>query len=486
MPGRKFSEESSKFVLFGKKGTEAEREQLVNYLYDRVVKGKSEERHPLPEAFAYLGESWDKILSTPGARVFLNENKEIRETLTMELLSLASGSRRQYRIQRTPKWSLQLPKFLRELLFFLYKLNNKMMMSLSKMPRIAAWRQQKERAKMSHEIEIKAEQWQQMQGQLSSFTDFAGFWEKGGSQWKNVDFDVLSQFNKELRDNKEIRELAALLGRFSNAEMEADDEQMEQTPTASYRKTFEPGKSDIIGVRQDNDLGHMLPSEAALLGKDNESTTLLFYKKYAEHQLQCLDMNAVTFRKDKDYEEQLFKPQAPRNKGPLLICLDSSASMMGQRERMAKLLAFAVLRMSLKENRKAYLVAFSEGIRYVKLHRLNEDLNALIDFLGSSFEGGSDPNEALTFAMDKMEEKDFNMADILLVTDGYLKDIKPALLLRIREIRKKGNRFFGIITDEERDIMFSSDFTDVWFMPSLKRDVLKKMAEKMKQLTYGS
>lgn len=77
--------------------------------------------------------------------------------------------------------------------------------------------------------------------------------------------------------------------------------------------------------------------------------------------------------------------------GPIILCLDTSASMAGDRERIAKALALEVLRGAHRQGRQAYLYAFS-GPQQVEELELKCDpgsLNALLSFLAGSFQGGT-------------------------------------------------------------------------------------------------
>lgn len=77
--------------------------------------------------------------------------------------------------------------------------------------------------------------------------------------------------------------------------------------------------------------------------------------------------------------------------GPIILCLDTSGSMVGGREKIAKALALETLRGAHRQRRQAYLYAFSGPMQVQELELKCDtvSLGPLLDFLSHSFNGGT-------------------------------------------------------------------------------------------------
>ncbi|GLI68508.1 hypothetical protein VaNZ11_012952 [Volvox africanus] len=108
--------------------------------------------------------------------------------------------------------------------------------------------------------------------------------------------------------------------------------------------------------------------------------------------------------------------------GPIILCLDTSGSMRGARETVAKALALECLRGAHRQRRACYLYAFS-GPNEVQELQLSVDLDSLdslLAFLSCSFMGGTDVDAPLKLSLERLAQKEWSQADILMVTDGEI------------------------------------------------------------------
>ena len=71
-------------------------------------------------------------------------------------------------------------------------------------------------------------------------------------------------------------------------------------------------------------------------------------------------------------------------------------------------------------------------VRELELGTDMASLNNLLGFLEAVFNGGSDFNEPVRRCLDRMQEAKWANSDILLVSDGELRQPGP-------EVRRKGN-----------------------------------------------
>jgi len=177
------------------------------------------------------------------------------------------------------------------------------------------------------------------------------------------------------------------------------------------------------GIKQSDDISRLLPSELALLG--NSKLKILWHAKRAERTLLTYEIDGVLSQHEPIEKEQLEpihydKDETDLGYGPILVCLDTSASMQGEIESMAKAITLEALRLAFEENRACHLFMFS-GPEQVLQHSLDltsQGLQELLAFISQSFHGGTDILGPLLLALEKVQEQSWEKADILLISDG--------------------------------------------------------------------
>lgn len=235
--------------------------------------------------------------------------------------------------------------------------------------------------------------------------------------------------------------------------VESSENQLHQKPQTIIR-TESPMATH--GISHSDDIARMLPQEAAYLG--HSKLHMLWHARRAEQALLCYQVEGVLSEHraemvaiEETRQQQRKKSQA--KKGPILLCLDTSASMHGEAEQMAKAICLEVVRLANQEQRRCHLFSFS-GPGQVLSQALEfspQGLRAIIRFLQQSFHGGTDIQGALQVAMEKMQQLDWQQADMLLVSDGRFPS-NPQLLDQFnREKRKHGLRVKGIIVGSWSD-----------------------------------
>jgi uncharacterized protein with von Willebrand factor type A (vWA) domain len=118
----------------------------------------------------------------------------------------------------------------------------------------------------------------------------------------------------------------------------------------------------------------------------------------------------------RDAERQKKK----QDRGPIIVCLDTSGSMQGAPETVAKAVTLEAVRIATAEKRECFLYAFS-GPRQVAEFDLSVKkggVQALLEFLGCSFHGGTDVAEPIARALKRVETAKWSRADAIIVSDG--------------------------------------------------------------------
>jgi uncharacterized protein with von Willebrand factor type A (vWA) domain len=204
-------------------------------------------------------------------------------------------------------------------------------------------------------------------------------------------------------------------------------------------------REEIIGIRLGRDIEHALPSELALLA--DPDTALLFDLKYVESRLMCFDMQGIqAIGRPVETEEERAVSEADEP-GPMVICIDTSGSMSGTPETVAKAVAFFLAQKAREQGRACYLINFSTSVTTLELSG-GVGMDALLGFLRLSFHGGTDVAPAFEHALDKMEEDAYERADLLLVSDFIMAALPERLQARIERQRGSGNRFHSLVVGD--------------------------------------
>lgn len=256
------------------------------------------------------------------------------------------------------------------------------------------------------------------------------------------DIQQFERWAKYLAEDKGIRALCELLGKIRQIEL---SETIERVKSVVSIKTSMPdinSREEIIGIRLGRDLEHVLPAELALLAVPD--TAILFDLKYVESSLMCFDMQGMQniHRHEETEEERSIKEAEMR--GPMVICIDTSGSMNGMPETVAKAVALFLATKAREQKRPCYLINFSTSIYTLNLSA-DVGIEALLRFLGMSFHGGTDVAPALEHALDTMEQDTYRNADLLVVSDFIMSELPESLYSRIERRRLDGNRFHSLV-----------------------------------------
>jgi uncharacterized protein with von Willebrand factor type A (vWA) domain len=294
-------------------------------------------------------------------------------------------------------------------------------------------------------------------------------WDLSKADFKRVNFDLLKQFAALLERDQALRDLAELLGRLQEAEKEMEEESFADIAIETVWRIDHAQKSELIGIRESDDLSAMLASESALLA--DPDLELLFFKRFAEKKLQTYDYQAkVMDEVEKEVERKRQKAQ--EKKGPILICVDTSGSMHGEPETVAKTMCFAMLKLALQEQRKCYLISFSTGIATLDLTDFQNSLARLLDFLGMSFHGGTDAGPAFQEALRKLEVEDFRKADVLMISDFIMPGLPAEMQARIAKAQAAGTRFHSLVIGSSQNQGALDNFDHNWHYEPGKRGSL--------------
>ncbi len=334
-------------------------------------------------------------------------------------------------------------------------------------------------------IDQKVEEYQKLTDLLLPFTEYVGrYWDMSRELWEDSNFDILEKYHDLLEDEASIRELADLLGKLREAEIISEEEAYEEVVVRQEWEEDVHNRSEIVGVHQSDDLNVLLPSEAALLG--DELTETLFLKKYAERSLQTFQYQDKQLVQSEDQFTRVHQRTKLKEKGPFIICVDTSDSMSGEAERIAKVICFAILRMAAQENRRAFLINFSTGIKTIDLYDIGQSLDQIVGFLRMSFHGGTDITLALHEVLRQLQSDHYRDADVLIVSDFIMYRIEDDILKRVKfHQQNNGTQFHSLTLHKDPNAEVIEQFDTNWIYNPKHKGIVQELSGDLRTIGRG-
>ena len=140
--------------------------------------------------------------------------------------------------------------------------------------------------------------------------------------------------------------------------------------------------------------------------------------------------------------------------GPMIICLDTSGSMRGAPEQVAKACVLQALRSVHPARRPCRVLAFGGPDEVIEreLALTPGGLDELLAVMGQSFDGGTDLQTPLERSIALVREQQWALADILIVSDGEF-GVTPTTLTALRECKAQlGLQVHGILIADRETI----------------------------------
>jgi len=278
-------------------------------------------------------------------------------------------------------------------------------------------------------------------------------WDLDDGVWSDLNFAPLRAAADELAGEPALRRIAEILGRDWRSKIRPPD-----PPPPEATDEPEPGFTEIRGIRFGSEMAHLVSGEAGLLAFGE--TQALFFKKAAESELLVWDHFTPASRV---WAPDAGERQKKNERGPMIVVLDTSGSMRGKPELVAKTAVLALLRVALEEDRACYLINFSSRTKSLDLSRVGETLPSLLRFLEFSFHGGTDLGPALTECVRVLEDGRFRDADVLVVSDFSVPKIAARVRRAVREQQdERGTRFYSLTVSVRPQNDFLNLFDRGW------------------------
>jgi uncharacterized protein with von Willebrand factor type A (vWA) domain len=331
-------------------------------------------------------------------------------------------------------------------------------------------------------IDERVEEFERLTNLLGPVAEYLGrSWDMSRSLWKETSFDVLAKYQDLLENEDSVKQLVDILGKMREAEIELEEESFEKVIIRKEWIEDPTIRNEIDGVHESNDLSSLLSSEVGLLATPETETA--FMKRFAEENLQTFQYEARRLVTSHDNEMETYNKVKEKEKGPFIICVDTSDSMSGTPEHIAKVICFAILKMAAEENRRAFLVNFSVGIQVLDLHDISRSLDDIAKFLQMSFYSGTSITLALIEVLRQLETEAYEDADVLVISDFIMYRVEDDVLERMRKHQlNNGTQFHCLTMSDEPLEQLLPYFDSNWLYDPKEKGIIRELTRELRTI----
>lgn len=305
-------------------------------------------------------------------------------------------------------------------------------------------------------------------------------WDLSEGTFETSGFEILDTYAKLLENDESLKELADLLGKQSRAQISYEKELRDKVVIKSSWQPKHAYKGEINGLRYSNDISAVLPSELSLM--NNPAANKLFQLKFAQKQLLSYDYQRMEEEQEESKEKEETTVEKKEPKGPIIICVDTSGSMHGTPENIAKTITFALSKIAIEEERKCYLISFSTSIETLDLTDFSANpIGKLVQFLRMSFHGGTDATPALKHAVKMLSENEWKNADVLMISDFVMQTLDNDIKTQIESAQKDNTNFHSLVIGSSGNNAAINCFNHNWVYdvnnPQANRHLVEQIHE---------
>ena len=271
-------------------------------------------------------------------------------------------------------------------------------------------------------------------------------WQEMNGRWSESEFQRRMTVVKLQDRYPQLEQMVNIMGRVPSS----GGASRLSAASGSSMKIAHSAGSDIDGITTGSDLNSLLPIEMAQCVDDD--TENAFFYRYVRRQLQTF-----RYKSNVASPSRRLSPEHASRKGPMIVCVDTSASMHGVPQRIIKCLLGIVEDVAERQRRDCFLIDFSVSVRAIDLmlrrkRRQYESIGLSpqeyafekghLPFIG----GGTDAKGMmeLTFKLLGTEGGSYVNADVLWVSDFLIDESAQPLLRQMRLSRLGGTRFYTL------------------------------------------
>ncbi|QSF13921.1 VWA domain-containing protein [Mycoplasma sp. Mirounga ES2805-ORL] len=294
---------------------------------------------------------------------------------------------------------------------------------------------------------------------IESFQNIFGrFWDLSIHDLHELDLSFIRELEYLMKNNSFIPKIAELIGRLASKNKEYEENIIKEYIFTPSKKYLSYSPSNIVGVTIGSEISSVLSHQLGLRNIDEQK--ILFNKLFTEKQLIMFDL------KDKNLEKiEVNKIQRIIKKdslGPIIIVIDTSGSMHGEPETLAKAFALALIKIANKDNRRCFIISFSTATIDFEVTNLSSSWKRLYKFLSQTFSGGTDINPAVKVAIKKVNEKEYKNADVIFISDMIINEFESKHIEEIKKAKKRNVRFHSLTIGNSENKLTTRYFDSNW------------------------
>ena len=257
---------------------------------------------------------------------------------------------------------------------------NRLKEEFQQMEKQAASRFQAEAIKVARQLEDTAEEAEQW-----SLTLGSGYRSPPGRQL---------ELGKRLAGNEKLKKLSRMVGR------------MKFHALALRKKVFERSSEEILEVERGDSIHRLLPHELLML--HHPVLRKDFSRRFLDQELLQYSLRGI--------EE--------KGKGPMVVCLDGSSSMAGDKEVWSKAVTLTLLEIARRQRRLFRSICFSSGETPLQILDMNPkeryvvEMEKVMDLAEYFPGGGTDFEKPLDAALECLKNSRYKKGDVVFITDG--------------------------------------------------------------------
>ena len=243
-------------------------------------------------------------------------------------------------------------------------------------------------------------------------------WGLGTGENCHVAFQNKKDAIEQIRHSSKLNKLTDLVGRFK------------ESAITEQKKKAKHGAVEIKSVTVGDKIQDTLPSDR--LNLCNDTTKKDFYRRMTEHSL-------LTYSKEANKQ---------KNKGPIIVCVDTSGSMAGDEEIWSKALTVGILEVAQMQKRDfACIIYSSHADKPIVIKKDEIAPQKIIDCAERFHSGGTSFEAPLNEALELIKDSRFKDADIVFITDGdcYVSDKFSRKFKQIKE--EKEFKTMGVLVN---------------------------------------
>lgn len=284
-----------------------------------------------------------------------------------------------------------------------------------------------------------------------SVTSTIKSWGLNDHRLKADAYEEKFQVSLKLKSLKKVRNIAEMSGRFK------------ASASNLKKKNSKEDGQELYGVHVSDEIHRTLPSEKLLLTK--KETKLAFYKKYHQKEL-------LTYK---------YRNNKLKSKGPIICCIDTSASMQGELEVWSKSVAIALMDIAIKEKRDFVAIMFSNKVyKTIHFNKNRVEPSKLYDLATFFYGSGTNFVEPLNESVRLINTARYKYSDIIFITDGKapMDDEFIESFLVIKE--KKQFRMITVNVSDE----YESNLNKINDVQLLLKDITQEQVDEINDVIF--